>query len=76
MYYIYEHQHRQDGEINVIPAVNRTTFSGALSYFHERCSKMVVNEQFTCVDVLLVDEYLAPVTNGHARIHDGRIDLN
>lgn len=56
-YFIIEHQTRSDGEINV-SEVERSTFASALSYYHERYSKMVVNKDFVSVSIMLVDEEL------------------
>lgn len=57
MYYIIEHQIRPNGEVNV-SETSRSSFSTALSYYYERCSKMVVTELYTSVHVMLVDEKL------------------
>jgi len=59
-YYVIEHQKRPDGEVNV-SEVSRTTFAGGLSYYHERYSKMCVNEQFVSVSLMLVDENLTVI---------------
>ena len=75
-YYIVETQHRADGEINLLPTVSRSTFAGGLNYFHERVSKMVVNEDFVSVSVLLVDDNLTHINNCHAYIHDGMVELS
>lgn len=56
-YYIVEHQKRVDGEINV-SEVRRSSFASALSYYHERYSKMVMNTEFISVSIMLVDEDL------------------
>lgn len=56
-YFIIEHQKRADGEINV-SEVSRQSFASALSYYHERYSKMVVNTEFKSVSIMLVDEDL------------------
>lgn len=56
-YYIIEHQKRVDGEINV-SEVRRSSFASALSYYHERYSKMVMNTEFISVSIMLVDEDL------------------
>lgn len=56
-YFIIEHQTRPDGEINM-SEVSRRTFASALSYYHERYSKTVVNDQFVSVSIMLVDENL------------------
>lgn len=59
-YYIIEHDLRPDGEVNV-SEVSRSSFSSALSYYYERCSKMVVTDQFKSVHVMLVDETLSVI---------------
>ena len=56
-YFIIEHQKRVDGEVNA-SEVARGTFASALSYYHERYSKMVVNRDFVSVSIMLVDEEL------------------
>lgn len=57
MYYIIEHQTRPDGIINT-SETSRQTFASALSYYHERYSKMVLTELYQTVSLLLVDENL------------------
>ena len=59
-YFIIEHQTRSDGEINM-SEVTRSTFASALSYYHERYSKMVVNTEFASVSIMLVDENLSVI---------------
>lgn len=54
MYFIIEHQTRPDGVINV-SETSRQSFAAALSLYHERYSKMVMNEQFVSVSIMLVD---------------------
>ena len=56
-YYIIEAQHRPDGEINT-SITGRSGFASALSYYHERYSKMAVTELYTSVSIMLVDEDL------------------
>ena len=56
-YFIIEHQKRTDGEVNV-SEISRQSFASALSYYHERYSKMVVNTEFVSVSIMLVDENL------------------
>ena len=56
-YFIIEHQKRPDEEVNV-SEVSRQSFASALSYYHERYSKMVVNTEFVSVSIMLVDENL------------------
>lgn len=53
-YYIIENQHRPDGIINNI-VNSRSTFAMAISYYYERKSKMVVNDQFTKVAIMICD---------------------
>lgn len=57
MFYIIENQHRPDGIINNT-VTTRQTFASALSFYHDRFSKMVVSEQFTEVNLLLTDDQL------------------
>lgn len=59
-YYIIENQHRPDGQINNSTTV-RNNFATALSYYHERYSKMVVTNLYTKVSLLLVDENLKQI---------------
>ena len=54
MYYIIEHQTRPDGVVNIFETA-RATFASALSYYHERYSKMVMTELYTSVSLMLVD---------------------
>lgn len=56
-YYIIEHQVRPDGEVNVSETA-RSTFVSALSYYHDRYSKMAVTELYTSVSLMLVDQNL------------------
>lgn len=58
MYYIYEHQTRPDGQVNIQPVVARTSFASGLSYYYERLSKMTATTLFTSVSVMLVDANL------------------
>ena len=57
MYYVIEHQKRTDGVVNTSETA-RSTFASALSLYHERISKMVMNTDFVSVAVMLVDENL------------------
>lgn len=59
-YFVIEHQTCTDGKINV-SEVARSTFASALSYYHERYSKMVVNTEFVSVSIMLVDENLSVI---------------
>ena len=61
MYYTYEHQIKADGSANIIAAISRSSFALGLSYYYERCSKMVANTEFVSVHIMLVDEKLAIV---------------
>lgn len=63
-YYIIEHDLRPDGEVNV-SEVSRSSFATALSYYYERCSKMVVTDQFKGVHIMLVDEQLNEIKKDH-----------
>lgn len=57
MYYIIEHDKKENGEINV-SEVGRSSFTGALSYYYERKSKMIVNKEFVSVALMVVSEDL------------------
>lgn len=57
MYFIIENQKRQDGVVNTT-TTGRSTFASALSYYHERYSKMVMNEDYVWVALMLCDEEL------------------
>ena len=57
MYYIIEHQTRPDGVVNTSETA-RSTFASALSYYHERYSKMVMTDLYTSVSIMLVDDDL------------------
>lgn len=59
-YYIIEHQTRPDGIVNTSETA-RSTFASALSYYHERYSKMVMTDMYTSVSIMLVDENLEVV---------------
>lgn len=54
MYYIIENQRNAEGTINT-STIARSSFASALSYYHERYSKMVVTELFVSVSLLLCD---------------------
>ena len=56
-YYIIENQIRDDGVINNIVTV-RQSFASGLSYFYDRCSKMIVTELYPKVAISLTDEEL------------------
>lgn len=57
MYFIIEHQTRPDGVVNTSETAKQS-FAAALSYYHERYSKMVMTELYTAVSLLLVDTNL------------------
>lgn len=57
-YFVFETQVRPEGEVNVLPAMSRSSLSLGLSYYFERCSKMSANDQFVSAHVLLTDENL------------------
>ncbi len=54
MFFVIEHQTRPDGIINT-SETSRSTLALALSYYHERYSRMVVNTEFVSVSLVLVD---------------------
>lgn len=64
-YFISENQKRPDGVINTSTTA-RSGFASALSYYHDRYSKMVMTELYTSVSLMLVDEDLNVVE--HATI--------
>lgn len=59
-FFIIENQIRDDGEVNTT-TTSRSTFALAVSYYHERYSKMVVNTQFPQVALMLTDEKLSVI---------------
>lgn len=60
MYYIIENQIRDDGIVNN-NVTARENINTALSFFHERFSKMAVTDLYPSVALLLVDENLRTV---------------
>lgn len=58
--YIIETQARPDGIIN-ISTTQRSSFASALSYYHDRYSKMAVTELYTSVSLMLVDQDLTVI---------------
>lgn len=60
MYFIIENQTRPDGVVNT-STTSRATFASALSYYHERFSKMIVTDLYTRVALLLTDADLNPI---------------
>ena len=73
MYFIIENHTNADGSVRT-ETTARQTFASGLSLYHERISKMVVNEQYVSVDVLLVDKDLSTVRYGHAHIENGKVE--
>lgn len=57
MYFIVENQTRPDGVVNTSTTAKQT-FASALSYYHERYSKMVMTELYPSVSLLLADANL------------------
>lgn len=57
MYFIIENQTRTDGVVNTSTTAKQT-FASALSYYHERYSKMVMTELYPSVSLLLADANL------------------
>lgn len=66
MYFIIENQTRPDGVVNTSTTA-KATFSSALSYYHERYSKMVMTELYTSVSLLLVNADLDPIQHDTIR---------
>jgi len=58
MFCIYENQKRKDGVVNVQPPVGRETIGNAMSYYYDRCSKMVATDLYTSVAIMITDESL------------------
>lgn len=56
MYYIIEHDINE--ETITTTETGRSSFASALSFYHERFSKMVVTELFEKVALMLVDSEL------------------
>lgn len=59
-YFIIENHTRQDGIVET-STVSRATFASALSYYHERYSKMCVTELYKSVSLMLADENLSVI---------------
>lgn len=57
MYFVIEFQTRADGIVNT-STTSRSNLANALSLYHERYSKMVVNTEFPSVSIMLVDKDL------------------
>ena len=60
MYYVIETQTREDGIVNSTMTA-RENLNSAKSLYHDRFSKMSMNEQFLSVALLLVDESLRTI---------------
>ena len=54
-YHIVEIQNRDDGINNVLDIVTRNSLASGLSYYYDRCSKMVGTNLFTTVTLILID---------------------
>ena len=54
-YHIYEIQRRPDGVNNVVEPVTRNTMASGLSYYYDRCSKMVATTLYTSVTIEIMD---------------------
>lgn len=54
-YLIIEIQNRADGINNVLDIVARNTLATGLSYYYDRCSKMVATELYPTVTLVLMD---------------------
>ena len=63
-YFILEIQNRDDG-INNQSVTMRQELRTGLSYFYERCSKMVVTKLYPSVTLMLVDENGEVYENKH-----------
>lgn len=57
MYFVIEFQTRTDGIVNT-STTGRSNLANALSLYHERYSKMVVNTEFPSVSIMLTDKDL------------------
>lgn len=66
MYFIIENQTRPDGIVNTT-TVARENINSAVSYYHDRFSKMSMTELYPSVALLLVDENLNKID--HAIVH-------
>ncbi len=54
-YHIIEIQRRPDGINNVLDPVTRNSLSSGLSYYYDRCSKMVATTLYVSVTLILID---------------------
>lgn len=60
MYFVIENHTNPDGSVST-ETTARQSFASALSYYHERFSKMVMTELYKSVSLLLVDADLNDV---------------
>lgn len=56
-FFVIEHQIREDGIVNTTETT-RSSFKSASSYYHERFSKMIMNEEFPEVALMLTNKRL------------------
>lgn len=54
-YHIVEIQQRADGINNIQPTETRNSLATGLSYFYDRCSKMVATELYPYVTIIIFD---------------------
>ena len=64
-YFIIEIQNRADGINNVQEIVSRNSLATALSYFYDRCSKMVATELYPTVTIMIIDQSGVVIDNKH-----------
>lgn len=57
MHFVIEHNVREDGVVNTTETA-RSTKALAVSYYHDRFSKLATNDQFVKSALMLVDEDL------------------
>lgn len=66
MFFIIENQTRADGIVNTTTTA-RENLNSALSYYHERFSKMSMTDLYPSVALLLVDENLNKIDHAIVR---------
>lgn len=54
-YHVIEIQRRPDGINNVLEIVSRNSLATGLSYYYDRCSKMVATTLYVSVTLILID---------------------
>lgn len=64
-YHIVEIQNRADGINNVQNIESRNSFATGLSYYYDRCSKMVATELYPTVTLILIDSNGVVYENKH-----------